>query len=133
MNGNSKFPPFLNQAGPPLTAITESIAAFAQRSGEAFKSAQAASPAANSGMAAGFAKNVRAAIGAQAAKLDLVTQEEFQIQRALLEKAIAKHAELNTKIAELEAQAADSYAMKNPEIRASSGTPSNTNRADKLN
>jgi ubiquinone biosynthesis accessory factor UbiK len=119
---NSKLPPFLDQAlnktGSPLAAITEGISALAQRSSDAFKTAQAANP---SSAFADVRKNLRAAAGAQASKLDLVTQEEFQIQRALLEKSIIKLAELSKKIADLEAQIAASSHLKTPEIPASSG------------
>jgi ubiquinone biosynthesis accessory factor UbiK len=121
---NSKLPPFLDQAASsfssPLAAIAEGISTLAQRSSEAFKNAQAANPA---GPMADVAKNFRAAVGAQASKLDLVTQEEFQIQRALLEKSMLKLAELTQKISALEAQIAANNALKTPEIRASSGIP----------
>ena len=119
MPSNSKLPPFLNQAGSPLAALTEGVAALAQRSSDAFKNAQVNKP---SGAMADVAKNFRAAVGAQAAKLDLVTQEEFQVQRALLEQSIKKLAALSTKIADLEAQIAANNALKTPVIRASSGT-----------
>ncbi len=115
---NSKLPPFLNQAASPLAAITEGISALAQRSSDAFKTAQTANPAS---AFADVTKNLRAAVGAQASKLDLVTQEEFQIQRALLEKSIAKLAELSAKITDLEAQVATGSGLKSPEIQASSG------------
>ena len=117
MSSNSKLPPFLNQASP-LSAITEGLSAFAQRSSEAFKQAQASSP---NGAMTDVAKNFRAAVGAQASKLDLVTQEEFQVQRALLEKSIAKLAELTQKITDLEAQIVQNNSLKTPENRAASG------------
>ena len=50
-------------------------------------------------------KNARAFITGAVARLDLVTRVEFDIQRDLLERASAKLAHLETRIAELEAQA----------------------------
>jgi ubiquinone biosynthesis accessory factor UbiK len=121
MAPNSKLPPFLNQAlnqaSSPLTAITEGISALAQRSSAAFKTAQTANP---SSAFVDVTKNLRAAASAQASKLDLVTQEEFQIQRALLERSIVKLAELSAKIADLEAQVAAGSDLKTPETPASS-------------
>ncbi len=124
MSSNSKLPPFLNQAASPLAAITEGLASLAQRSSEAFKQAQVSNP---NGAMADVAKNFRAAVGAQASKLDLVTQEEFQVQRALLEKSMTKLAELTQKIIALEAQIAQNNGLKTPENRASSGIPSAPN------
>ena len=47
-------------------------------------------------------KNVRAFMTGAFAKMDLVTREEFDIQKAVLERARAKLKELEAKIAELE-------------------------------
>ena len=118
MSSNSKLPPFLNQASP-LTAITEGLANLAQRSSDAFKQAQASGP---TGAMADVGRNFRAAVGAQASKLDLVTQEEFQVQRALLEKSMVKLAELTQKITDLETRMAQINGLKTPENGASSGT-----------
>lgn len=50
-------------------------------------------------------KNARALLGGAFARLDLVTREEFEIQRELLARARAKLARLEARIAELEARA----------------------------
>lgn len=47
-------------------------------------------------------KNVRAFMTGAFAKMDLVTREEFDIQKAVLERTRAKLKELEAKIAELE-------------------------------
>jgi ubiquinone biosynthesis accessory factor UbiK len=114
MSIDSKLPPFLNPANGALAGIAEGISALAQRSSEAFKNAQAANASSASSPMADIAKNFRAAVGAQATKLDLVTQEEFQVQRALLEKSMAKLAELTAKINALEAQIAQNNSLKTP-------------------
>ena len=111
MSSNSKLPPFMNEAASSFAAITEGISALAQKSNAAFKQAPANNPG---GAIADVAKNLRAAVGAQASKLDLVTQEEFQVQRALLEKAMIKIAELSQKITDLEAQIAQKNSLKTP-------------------
>lgn len=49
-------------------------------------------------------KNLKALLVAQFAKLDLVTREDFEVQKALLERAQARLAQLEAKLAELEAQ-----------------------------
>lgn len=49
-------------------------------------------------------KNLRAALNATFARMDLVTREEFDIQTALLGKTRELLQELETKIAELEAK-----------------------------
>lgn len=122
---NSKLPPFLNPAHSPVAAITEGLSALAQRSGEAFKQAQTNNPNGPlNGALTDVAKNFRAAVAAQAGKFDLVTQEEFQVQRALLEKSIAKLSELSAKITVLEAQIAAKNTLETPEIRASSRSDS---------
>jgi len=49
-------------------------------------------------------KNVRAFMTGAFAKMDLVTREEFDIQKAVLERTRAKLKDLEGKIAELERQ-----------------------------
>ncbi|MDP1607537.1 MAG: accessory factor UbiK family protein [Rhodocyclaceae bacterium] len=60
--------------------------------------ALAASPAAD------IEKNLRALLVAQFAKLDLVTREDFEIQKELLARGEARLAALEAKLAELEAR-----------------------------
>lgn len=48
-------------------------------------------------------KNVRALLAAWFDRLDLVSREDFEVQRRLLERAQAKLAELEARLAELEA------------------------------
>lgn len=50
-------------------------------------------------------KNARALLGGAFARLDLVTREEFDIQRELLARARERLAQLEARVAELEAQA----------------------------
>ncbi len=52
--------------------------------------------------AADVQKNLRALLQAQFAKLDLVTREEFDVQRAVLLRAREKIAQLEARLAELE-------------------------------
>lgn len=54
--------------------------------------------------AADVEKNLRAMLLAWFDRLDLVTREDFDVQRKLLERAHAKLAELETRIAELESR-----------------------------
>jgi len=54
--------------------------------------------------AADIEKNLRAMLTAQFAKLDLVTREDFEIQKELLARAQSRLAALEAKIAELEGQ-----------------------------
>lgn len=54
--------------------------------------------------AADLEKNLRALLTAQLAKLDLVTREDFEIQKELLARAQARLAQLEARIAELESQ-----------------------------
>ena len=49
-------------------------------------------------------KNLRALLSAWFDRLDLVMREDFDVQKRLLERAHAKLAELETRIAELEAR-----------------------------
>ena len=51
-------------------------------------------------------KNVRALLSSGFSRLDLVTREEFEVQGALLERAQEKIAELEKRVATLEAAAA---------------------------
>lgn len=49
-------------------------------------------------------KNLRALLLAQFAKLDLVTREDFEVQKELLARAQARLAQLEARLAEIEAQ-----------------------------
>jgi hypothetical protein len=49
-------------------------------------------------------KNVKAVLGTAFSKLDLVTREEFDVQREVLARTRAKLEALETRIAELEAR-----------------------------
>ena len=51
-------------------------------------------------------KNARAMLGGALGKLDLVTREEFEVQREVLAHAREKLAELEVRVAELEARLA---------------------------
>ena len=53
-------------------------------------------------------KNLRAALGSLFAKLDLVTREEFDVQREVLARTRAKLQALEARITELEAARATS-------------------------
>lgn len=55
-----------------------------------------------SGPAADLEKNARAFLGGVFSRLDLVSREEFEVQRALLAKSQEKLAELEARIAEFE-------------------------------
>jgi len=50
-------------------------------------------------------KNARALLSGAFARLDLVTREEFDIQRELLDRSREKLAQLESRVAELEARA----------------------------
>lgn len=50
-------------------------------------------------------KNARALLGGAFARLDLVTREEFDIQRELLARARERLTQLEARVAELEAKA----------------------------
>jgi ubiquinone biosynthesis accessory factor UbiK len=52
--------------------------------------------------AADIEKNLRTMLVAQLAKLDLVTREDFEIQKELLARAQARLAQLEARLAELE-------------------------------
>lgn len=51
-------------------------------------------------------KNVKAMMGSAFGKLDLVTREEFEIQREMLAHARLKLGELESRVAELESELA---------------------------
>lgn len=51
-------------------------------------------------------KNVKAMLGSAFTKLDLVTREEFEVQREVLAHARTRLAELEHRVAELEARLA---------------------------
>lgn len=53
-----------------------------------------------------FEKNARALLGSVFGKLDLVTREEFEVQREVLAHARQKLAELETRVASLESELA---------------------------
>lgn len=63
-----------------------------------FAAAMAASPLGD------MEKNARAVLMSVFAKLDLVTREEFDVQRDLLMRACEKLAQLETRVAELAAE-----------------------------
>jgi hypothetical protein len=54
--------------------------------------------------AADIEKNLRAMLTAQFAKLDLVTREDFDVQKDLLVRAQARLAALEARLAEIEAK-----------------------------
>jgi len=56
------------------------------------------------GPAADIEKNLRAMLGGLFSRLDLVTREEFDVQREVLLRTRTKLAELEKKVAELEKQ-----------------------------
>lgn len=69
---------------------------------EKVKAALAQSPAAD------LDKNLRAMLGGLFSRLDLVTREEFDVQREVLLRTRAKLEELEKKVAELEQAASGS-------------------------
>lgn len=62
------------------------------------------SAAANSSPVKDIEKNMRALLTQGFAKLDLVTREEFEVQTQVLSRTREKLAELEARVAELEAQ-----------------------------
>lgn len=62
--------------------------------------------------AADLEKNLRALIASGLSRLDLVTREEFDVQREVLARARAKLAELEVKLNELESQKAEGRSQK---------------------
>lgn len=66
---------------------------------EKLKAVMAQSPAAD------LERNVRAMLGAAFARLDLVSREEFDIQREVLARTRARLSELEKQVAALEAAA----------------------------
>ena len=71
-------------------------------------------------------KNVKAMLGSALSKLDLVTREEFEVQREVLAHARQKLAELELRIAQLEGPALV-VAAKPADV----GTAENADKADK--
>ena len=65
---------------------------------ERIRATLAASPAAD------FEKNLRALLASFFSRLDLVTREEFDVQREVLARTRAKLQELEAKVAQLEKQ-----------------------------
>jgi hypothetical protein len=61
-------------------------------------------PAGITNMQEDVEKNVRAALSATFAKLELVTREEFDIQSQVLQKTRAKLEELELRVKEIETQ-----------------------------
>ena len=69
--------------------------------------------------AADLEKNLRALIASAFSRLDLVTREEFDVQREVLARARAKLAQLEAKLAELEGrQKAEARRAKGTTIRS---------------
>ncbi|MFA5520421.1 MAG: accessory factor UbiK family protein [Castellaniella sp.] len=56
--------------------------------------------------AADIERNIKALMAQTFARLDLVTREEFEVQKTLLERALTRIATLEQRIAALEAQQA---------------------------
>lgn len=54
----------------------------------------------------GFRRNLRAAVSAQLGRLDLVTREEFDVQRAVLQRSREKLERLQAQVDALEAELA---------------------------
>ncbi len=63
-----------------------------------------AMPAAARALQADLDKNLRAAVQAALARLDLVTREEFDVQAKVLARSRAKIEQLEQQVAELEAR-----------------------------
>ena len=83
---------------------------------EKLKAVMAQSPAAD------LERNLRAMLGSAFARLDLVSREEFDIQREVLARTRARLAELERQVAAMEA--ADSPACKAPSWRTCARTKS---------
>ena len=66
------------------------------------------------GPAADVEKNLRALLGGLFSRLDLVTREEFDVQREVLLRTRAKLTELEKKVAELEKEASVPAASPRP-------------------
>lgn len=64
--------------------------------------------------AAEVEKNLRALLASLFARLDLVTREEFDVQREVLSRTREKLAALEARVAELEAARAASGGQKQP-------------------
>lgn len=63
-------------------------------------------------------KNMRAALQAAFAKLDLVTREEFEVQQGVLARTRAKLENLERQLAELEAKVGTGKRRKSPADKA---------------
>ncbi len=63
-------------------------------------------------------KNIRAAISAALARLDLVTREEFDVQAALLARTRTRLEEMEERVAKLEAATAKASAGASPKSKA---------------
>jgi len=77
--------------------LIEEIAAKIDEIGERLSGLTANNPA------RGLERNVKAALACATSKLDLVPREEFDVQRDLLLKTLDRLAELETRVAALEA------------------------------
>ncbi len=64
------------------------------------------------GPAADIEKNLRALLAGMFSRLDLVTREEFDVQREVLQRTRARLAELEKKVVALEADAARTAAPR---------------------
>ncbi len=69
------------------------------------------------GPAADIEKNLRAMLGGLFSRLDLVTREEFDVQREVLLRTRARLEELEKKVAGLEREASGSAAVPGPDGR----------------
>lgn len=63
-----------------------------------------------SGPAKDFEKNAKAMLNAGLSRLDIVSRDEFEVQKALLEAALARVDALERRIAELEGKPAEPAA-----------------------
>lgn len=70
-----------------------------------FKQFSSALPRGAAELQADFEKNVRIALNAALARMDLVTREEFEVQTAVLMRTRSKLEALEKRVAELEAAA----------------------------
>ncbi len=75
---------------------------------ETVKKISASMPAGARRLQEDIEKNVRAALTAALARLDLVTREEFEVQKAVLQRSRERLEALEQQLAELEARTAAS-------------------------
>lgn len=68
--------------------------------------------------AADVEKNLRSLLVSSLARLDLVPREEFELQRAMLQRALVRQATLEERLAVLEARAAPAPAEHGPDTQA---------------